>query len=240
MRLEHPRIAAALAVACILPAGCHPAPDDHSMAAAIASERPKQVAEMLAAGRSPDEFDSMGFSALSMASRIGDAESIERLIRAGADPNLRDARSNDWTPLLNAIHKNQLVSVERLLALGANPSVGTSDGWTPLMMAAGYGYTPLVIRLLDAGADALAEMKGGVNALNAAIGGSLDIDRFTVGKCQTATVKVLLDRAPGLQLKGSFWTRADLLAIRFGGCDEVMGLLALRQRSRPARHTPSR
>src|ERR1043165_9625531 len=85
------------------------------------------------------------------AVRSGNVAEVRQKLAQGADPNAPDG-VNDWTPLLHAIHKNQLGSVEALLDGHADPNRAV-NGLTPLMMAAGYGYTPIVRLLLARGAD---------------------------------------------------------------------------------------
>ncbi len=149
--------------------------------------------------------------ALVAAARAGNAEAIPKL--AAADANLdRPSGVNEWTPLQHAVHKNQLSAVKALLASGASPQSG-------LIMAAGYGQADIVKALLEAGANpALAGPKG--NALDAALSGTGDIDRWTLGDCQTATVAALRERNPTLEpTKG---TKAP--------CAEVERLLAAHPR----------
>jgi len=159
------------------------------------------------------------------AARSGDTHALKTLLAGGADPNRRWG-VNNWTPLMHAIHKNQKASVEVLLAGGADVNARCGDGMTALMMAAGYGYAGIVKVLLDHGADIHAETSGGDNALTMAVGGVPDIDKFTVGKCQTETVAALLKKAPGLRMKDSAYARAARLAARMAGCTEVLTLIA--------------
>jgi ankyrin repeat protein len=116
--------------------------------------------------------------------------------------------------------------VEVLLTGGADMDARCGDGVTALMMAAGYGYADIVKVLLDHGADVHAETSGGDNALTMAVGGVPDIDKFTVGKCQTATVAALLKKAPDLKVKDSAYGRAARLAAHAAGCTDVLSLLA--------------
>jgi hypothetical protein len=159
------------------------------------------------------------------AARSGDTQTLKTLLAGGADPNRRWG-VNNWTPLMHAIHKNQRASVEALVAASADMNARCGDGVTALMMAAGYGYADIVQVLLDHGADIHAETSGGDNALTMAVGGVPDIDKFTVGKCQTATVTALLKKAPDLKMKDSAYARAARLAARAAGCTDVLSLIA--------------
>ena len=159
------------------------------------------------------------------AARSGDTQTLNTLPAGGADLNRRWG-VNNWTPLMHAIHKNQKASVEVLIDAGADMNARCGDGVTALMMAAGYGYADIVKVLLDHGADIHAETSGGDNALTMAVGGVPDIDKFTVGKCQTATVAALLKKAPDLKMKDSAYGRAARLAARAAGCTDVLSLIA--------------
>jgi len=159
------------------------------------------------------------------AARSGNTQAIATLLAAGADPNQRWG-VNSWTPLMHAIHKNQKGPVEALLAGGADVNArGGSQGITALIMAAGYGYAEIVQLLLDKGADPHAETTGGDSALAAAVSGVPDIDKFTVGHCQTSTVAALLKTAPDLKLKDNFYGRAARLAAHAAGCSDVVSLI---------------
>lgn len=48
------------------------------------------------------------FDALVWAARTGRVDSIDALVRAGSDLERQDSAVNGWTPLLHAVHKNQL------------------------------------------------------------------------------------------------------------------------------------
>lgn len=170
------------------------------------------------------------------AARSGDTKAIATLLAAGADPNQRWG-VNGWTPLMHTIHKNQRGSVEALLAGGADANAhGGSQGITALIMAAGYGYTDIVQLLLDKGADPRAETTDGDSALAAAVSGVPDIDKFTVGYCQTSTVAALLKKAPDLKLKDNFYGRAARLAAHAAGCAGVVSLIEQAERAEPVPH----
>jgi hypothetical protein len=141
---------------------------------------------------------------------------------------------NGWAPLMHAIHKNQKEATQALVDGGADLEARMDSGGTALMMAAGYGYSNMVRILLDAGADPYAEDPNGNTALTAAVGGLPDIDRFTVGHCQTDTVKALLEKAPDLKLKDTAWARMARLSANWGHCSEVLSLLKPQEKSKSA------
>jgi ankyrin repeat protein len=161
------------------------------------------------------------------AVRTGDLNALAGYIQSGADLNRREG-VNDWTPLMHAIHKNQQGSVRLLLNAGADPNRAAPDGMTPLMMAAGYGYEGIVRDLLEHGANPRLRHRDGSTALDLAVVGTTDIDRVTVGDCQTGTVKVLLDKAPDLRLNGNGLDRAAIW-VKSGTCRPMMQLLKERK-----------
>jgi ankyrin repeat protein len=158
------------------------------------------------------------------AARAGDIPHLEKLLAGGADPNQR-AGVNDWTPLMHAIHKGQKDSVRVLLRHDADVNAKTGNGGTALIEAAGYGYSEIVAMLLEARAKPDVRDKDGYTALNAATGGVPDIDRLTVGHCQTETVRVLLQHAPQLRLQHTLADDMALRVAKFAGCSEIVKLV---------------
>ena len=154
-------------------------------------------------------------SALASAARVGDTNRIASLIRGGSGPNAPSG-VNSWSPLMHAIHKNQKASVEALLADGAAADLASPGGETPLTMAAAYGYANIVEALLQGGASPSSQ------ALDAALTGANDIDRFTLGQCQTSTVRVLLKNNPGLRPGIS---NGERLARLLKACPEIDEML---------------
>jgi ankyrin repeat protein len=159
-----------------------------------------------------------GLTPLMWAARTGRADAIGELVRAGADPDLRDSALNGWTPLLHAVHKDQPGAVRALLAAGADPGRPAPNGLTPLMLASAQGEGEIVEALLAAGADPRAKQPGGETALtHAAVAAD--------ARC----VKALLAKAPDLRL-GDTWE--DWLApkvARLRGRSEVAALLTPRE-----------
>lgn len=178
------------------------------------------IQALLSQGADLNGKDASDWTPLIWAARKGRAEAISMLLGKGADANLPGG-INGWTPLMHAIHKNQIGAVQALLGSGADANAKLSDGTTALMMAAGYGNTETVRTLLAAGADPHASTKTGLTALAVAVTGVPDIDRFTLGKCQTETVRALLEHAPDLKLPDNFWGRSALRLARWK-CPEVV------------------
>lgn len=143
-----------------------------------------------------------GGSALVGAARSGDTARIRAMAAASGDWNAPEGE-NGWTPLMHAIHKAQIGSVEALLDRGADPDRRGGDGTTPLMMAAGYGYTEIVTLLLRRRANPALTNASGERALDWALSGMNDIDRFTLLQCQDDTVRALHAAAPQIRPSSS-------------------------------------
>lgn len=163
--------------------------------------------------------------------RRGDVTQARQLLKSGADPNRREG-VNDWTPLMHAVHKNQAGTARVLIEGGAEVDARGPHDETALMMAAGYGQEEMVRLLLKAGAGAGRKEVHGLAALDMAVMGVVDIDAITVGKCQTGTVKALLDHAPGLSVNERAWGNMGRMVKRLAGCEEVVRLVEERRASR--------
>jgi len=135
---------------------------------------------------------------LTGAVRAGDVAATAALLQHGADPN-RPAGVNDWPPLMHAVHKNQLGTAETLLEHGADVDRGDPNGVTPLMMAAGYGNNEMVALLLRHHANSHVRAHDGATALDFALTGTSDIDKFTLLQCQSSTVALLLRAGPDVK-----------------------------------------
>ena len=218
---------AAALLALFLAAGCRTRPDT-ALAAAASRGDIAEIERLVAAGSDINSTASgHGLTALMVAARSGRVQAIHTLIRLGANAEAIDRASNGWTAMMHAVHKHQIAAVRALLDEGADPDHAVDEHqYTPLIMAAGYGYTDIVELLLAAGADPRKTTVGGYNALAAAVGGRSDIDRFTMGSCQTATVKALLKAAPDLRVPDNAFGKAARWASWFGNCAEIKQLLA--------------
>ena len=137
------------------------------------------------------------FTGMANAARAGDVATIRQLTAQGADPNAI-AGQNGWTPMLHAIHTHQNASIAALLDAGADVNRPDDQGVTPLMMAAGYGYDDTVRLLLERKADPRIKRPNGETALDWAMSGMTDIDRFTFFDCQDSTARLLHSAAPSV------------------------------------------
>src|SRR5579872_663723 len=159
-------------------------------------------------------YERTGVSTLIGAARDGDIATMHALIEGGADLGQRGG-VNGWPPLMHAIHKNRTAAVATLLEAGADPNERASGGSTALIMAAVYGYADMVRLLLAHGADPRMRDRNGDSALAVAVSGVPDIDKFTLGSCQSETVKALLNAAPDLTVRANLWGRmARLVSCR--------------------------
>ncbi|MBO0888206.1 ankyrin repeat domain-containing protein [Candidatus Bathyarchaeota archaeon] len=102
----------------------------------------------LVASKSPD-----GFTALALASYLGQKGTAEYLIRNGADPNAVATDGSGFTPLTGAVSQNHNDVAKLLIQNGANVNYKYEGGFTPLMHAAAAGNVELVKILLEGGAD---------------------------------------------------------------------------------------
>ena len=175
-------------------------------------------------GADANATGAFGMTPLASAARNGRVEAIDLLLARGADPH-RGCGVNGWTPLLHALHKNQLAAAARLMATSTAPSAELDDA---LFMAAGYAQTDAVAALLNRGADPRKDFGDGANALSNAVAGAFDIDYSYRGcAAHTETVRVLL-AAPDVSLAGSAGVSARRSAER-RGCAEMLALLDTRK-----------
>ncbi|MEW6349022.1 MAG: ankyrin repeat domain-containing protein [Thermodesulfobacteriota bacterium] len=93
---------------------------------------------------------------LVLASYLGIAGEVERLLRQGADVNTAD-KFYGRTALMWAAEQGNEKVVGLLLDKGADVNAKSPEGWTALMSAAMGGDPEVVRRLLDKGADVQAE-----------------------------------------------------------------------------------
>nr|XP_032651680.1 ankyrin repeat domain-containing protein 29 isoform X3 [Chelonoidis abingdonii] len=121
--------------------------------------------------------DSLGTTALMVASHYGHIECVRELVLQGADINLQ--RESGTTALFFAAQQGHNDVVRFLFEFGASTEFRTKDGGTALLAACQYGHTRVVETLLKHGANIHDQLRDGATALFlAAQGGYLDVIRL--------------------------------------------------------------
>lgn len=130
-----------------------------------------------ALGDNPDQHTVRDMPVLRYAVQGGLTEVVLALLDAGADAGVKDAglaRADEDSPQASLItaasYVGDLRTVDRLLALGADPNCAQDDRTRPLVRAMHRGPLTLVKRLLDAGADPLWVGEAHQTAINHAKG----------------------------------------------------------------------
>eukprot|EP00042_Codosiga_hollandica_P021790 m.77700 g.77700 ORF g.77700 m.77700 type:complete len:615 (+) comp50522_c0_seq1:99-1943(+) len=120
--------------------------------------------------RSIDQVNDQGESAVLVAVDAESEACVQRLLSAGADPNVPD--SNGWTSVHHAAKLLEPRILQLLIQAGkAGLDSPSLRGETPLMRAARTGRTDCVRVLLDAGADPSLQDQTGSTALHRAAAG---------------------------------------------------------------------
>ena len=113
------------------------------------SKAVKGVTSLEAAGNAY----TLGVTALSDASFLGDVRSISALLKSGADVNGAD--QDGITPLHRAATSRSVLAVGLLLGHGADPNARDASGCTPLHYSSFCGLSDISHMLLSAGGDPL-------------------------------------------------------------------------------------
>jgi ankyrin repeat protein len=207
---------------------------------------------LLSAGANPNEvMHRTGWTALIIASAMGQGKAVAMLLDAGADPNAVDA--NGFTALHRAVRgesdrgvdpesKVAAVGIVRaLLAHGANPNARlkqekpmiagsgiTLEGATPLALAAEVNNLDAVRVLVEGGADPQIPTVQNTTPLMLAVGAGIDVSRpRSPEERATAveTARLLVERGADVNAAGQFgWTA--LHAAAYQGLNDVIEFLA--------------
>jgi ankyrin repeat protein len=142
-----------------------------------------------------DVVDGSGSTPLLLAASHSDAAQVRQLLKAGANPNVRN--NLDTTPLLEAAFQSNFEIIKALLDAGADPNAAGADGQTPLMLVARGTNVAAAKLLLDKGANPKArESQRQQTAL-----------MWAVANNQGAMTRLLVERGSDLDAK----TATDLM-----------------------------
>ncbi|KAF0193628.1 MAG: ankyrin repeat-containing protein, partial [bacterium] len=97
-----------------------------------------------------------GWTALMFAAGWGQTDTIDALLNAGADINIKSRFG--WTALTFATKNSQTSTMQKLLESGADPNTSLIWGLTPLMVAAMEGNVATVKTLILAGVNVNTSM----------------------------------------------------------------------------------
>lgn len=98
-----------------------------------------------------DPVDASGSTPLLVAASNGDLAQVRQLLKAGANPNVRNKL--ETTPLLEAAFHANAEIIKALLDAGADPNAPGPDGQTPLMLVARGPNVAAAKMLLEKGAN---------------------------------------------------------------------------------------
>ena len=132
-----------------------------------------------------------GTTPLHYAAYKEDVELVDRLLKAGAKPNV----TNDFgsTPMAEAATVGNAAIIKLLLKAGADVNSPNREGQTALMAVARTGHVDAAAALLDAGADVNAtEQWGGQSAL-----------MWAASQKQSAMIKLLVERGANVNARGT-------------------------------------
>jgi len=93
---------------------------------------------LIMGGANVNDADAWGISATTLAAHLGQADLVDYLLDAGADPNAAEA---GIAPLHNAVMLNDVETVEALLDHGADPNIRLRT-WSPTRRASRDRYFP--------------------------------------------------------------------------------------------------
>ncbi|GBU28778.1 ankyrin domain-containing protein [Treponema sp. R8-4-B8] len=123
-----------------------------SLSQCVAEDKAEEVSLFLAAGFSPDTKDKKGVPLISIAARNGQLNTLELLLKSGAQVNLIAEDRGSTALFDSALEKNKDM-VKILIEAGADVNIQSKDGQTALVVVVGAGDEAIVEMLVKAGAD---------------------------------------------------------------------------------------
>ena len=133
---------------------------------ASATGQTKRVAELITHDKSlANAFAGDGFMPLGLAVFFGHSETVEVLLKRGANVNAPTREAMKVTPLASAAAARQIEIARKLIENGANVNAKAHNDLTPLHEAAARGNLELAKLLLDNGAEIHARTLDGKTPL---------------------------------------------------------------------------
>ena len=136
---------------------------------AIMKDEITQVRKLLAEGCDANTVDEGGIPALAIATGRKQAEAVQLLLQAGADPNTRVTNQKaglNSAPVIGLAAGNGEISIlQSLIAAKADIEGKDATGLTPLMISAFTGNNAALETLLSAGSNVKARDSAGYTAL---------------------------------------------------------------------------
>lgn len=127
----------------------------------------KRITYALNLGVDPNIQDAYSYTALAYAAEKGHDMAVRKLLRGGANPNVR-VLDIEWTPLIMASAEGHIDVVKSLLEGGADPNLQGSEGITALIQATTERHKGIVLELLAFGANIELQDDDGDTALDEA------------------------------------------------------------------------
>jgi len=151
-RISTRTMAALLVVLPLVLTACAPEIDSQLMITARKGGKGLRVRALLNAGADANTTTIRGFTVLLYPAALGDAETVQALIEAGAQIDRSSSMGREtYTPLIYAVRGGHKVTVRVLLEGGADVNA-ERRGTTALKMARSQGHIHLEQLLLEAGA----------------------------------------------------------------------------------------
>jgi uncharacterized protein len=123
-----------------------------ALAQCVAEDKAEEVSLFFAAGFSPDTKDKKGVPLLSIAARNGHLNTLDLLLRFGAQVNLIAEDRGSTALFDSALEKNKDM-IKVLIDAGADVNIQSKDGQTALVVVVGSGDEEIVEMLFKAGAN---------------------------------------------------------------------------------------